>query len=321
MTTGPTPIPFDRSRLRLAPLCERRHNLDLAAIKPLAPADSVAPELAAVAACMHRARDLGAAVVLMMGAHVLRDGVQRFLIDMMANGLISCIAVNGAGVIHDYEFALIGATTESVSRYIGEGRFGMWRELEAINRVVAEAAVSGDGLGEAVGRHIHEAGLPHGEVSVLAAAHRLGVPVTVHVGIGYDIVHQLPNCDGAAYGATSYTDFLRFAGILDRLQDGVVMNFGSAVMGPEIFLKALSMARNAAGADGRRIHRFATLVCDLHRLPATYREEPDAAEPLYYYRPWKTMLARTVADGGTSYYVRGRHQETVPQLWTALNAL
>jgi len=139
------------------------------------------------------------------------------------------------------------------------------------------------------------------------------------VGIGYDIVHEFPNCDGAAYGATSYTDFLRFAKILESLEGGVVMNFGSAVMAPEIFLKALSMVRNVARQEGRQICHFTTLVCDLLNLPDNYHEEPSKDNPYYYFRPWKTMLVRTVADGGESFYVKGHHAESIPALWTAIN--
>jgi len=133
------------------------------------------------------------------------------------------------------------------------------------------------------------------------------------VGIGYDILHEIPNW--AAYGAASYTDFLRFAKVLESLEGGVVMNFGSAVMAPEIFLKALSMVRNVA----RQICHFTTLVCDLIDLPDNYREEASKDNPYYYFRPWKTMLVRTVADGGESFYVKGRHSETIPALWTAIN--
>jgi len=177
------------------------------------------------------------------------------------------------------------------------------------------------GLGEAVGRVIEEERFPHSDISVFAAGYRLGIPMTVHTGIGYDIVHEFPNCDGAAYGAASYTDFLRFAKILQLLEGGVVMNFGSAVMAPEIFLKALSMVRNVARQEGRQICHFTTLVCDLADLPDNYREEASKDNPYYYFRPWKTMLVRTVADGGESFYVKGRHAETIPALWTAINEL
>lgn len=311
---------LDRSRLVLAPLASRRHDFDAGAILPLTPAVAVAPALATVGGRIRQAREAGAPVVLMMGAHVLRSGVQRYLIDLMERGLISCLAMNGAGMIHDYELALIGATTESVSRYIKDGSFGMWRETSRINDIVSQAAARRQGLGEAVGQAIAEGDLPHRDISVLAAGHRLGLPVTVHVHLGCDIVHQHPNCDGAAYGATTYRDFLRLAAVLQELEGGVVMNFGSAVMAPEVFLKALSMARNLARQEGRQIARFTTLVCDLAALEGDWSLEAPKDHAQYYFRPWKTMLVRTVADGGESHYVRAKHSESVPQLWTALSA-
>lgn len=258
-------------------------------------------------------------MMLMMGAHVLRAGVQRHIIDLMERGLISCVAVNGAGVIHDFELSLIGATTEDVARYIRRGEFGQWQETGMINAVVQAAAAGDLGLGEAVGRAIVERRHPHADISVLAAGHRLGIPVTAHVSIGCDITHQHAGCDGAAYGETSYRDFLTYVHLLEQVEGGVVMNFGSAVMAPEVFLKGLSMVRNAACAEGRRPQgRFTTLVCDLRPLPESYRDGPQRGQPAYYFRPWKTMLVRGVADGGESFYVQGDHARTVPQLWSAV---
>ena len=144
--------------------------------------------------------------------------------------------------------------------------------------------------------------------------------MTVHVGIGYDIVHEHPNCDGAAYGQTSYADFLTFAALVERIEGGVVMNFGSAVMAPEVFLKALAMARNVAAREGRRIDRFTTLVTDLRDLPAGAATALEHKTPDYYYRPLKTMLVRAVGGGGESYYVKGHHAETFPALWTEIIA-
>ncbi len=315
------PFPdFNRSRLRIAPLQTRRHDLNLSNILPLQPSPSINPTMEAVASRIISARASNSSIVLMMGGHVIRSGVQPYLIDLMEKGYLTSIAMNGAGVIHDFEFAMIGATTESVALYIKDGRFGLWKETGRINDIVSGAKRSRLGLGEAVGKVIEEENFPFKNISLLAAGYRLGIPVTVHVGIGYDILFEHPNCDGAAYGATSYTDFLRFAGLLERLEGGVVMNFGSAVMAPEIFLKALSMARNAAHRKNGSISSFTTLVCDLIPLPSEYHVEPSRENPAYYFRPWKTMLVRTVADGGESHYVRGIHADTIPQLWTALNA-
>ncbi len=309
---------FDRSALLVRPIGQRQHDLSAHKILPLAPVDAAHPELSEVAEQIVRARRRGAAVVLMMGAHVLRCGVQRYLIDLMERGLITALAGNGACAIHDYELALIGATTESVARYIQDGQFGLWRETGRLNDVIAAAASENMGLGEAVGREIEETNPPHRDISVLAAAYRLRIPFTIHVGIGYDIIHEHPNCDGAALGAASYTDFLIFTKVVEQLGHGVVMNFGSAVMAPEIFLKALAMVRNVACRRGENRAGFTMLVCDLHDLPAGYRREAPKDNPDYYFRPWKTMLVRTVADGGASYYVKGDHATTVPELWTAV---
>ena len=254
----------------------------------------------------------------MMGAHVLRAGVQRYLIDLIENGYINCIATNGACVIHDWEFALIGKTTESVTKYIKDGRFGFWQETSQINDVVTEAAFEKMGLGESVGKAIFENNFPYQDISLYAACFRNQIPITVHVGIGYDITHQLPNCDGAAYGATSYIDFLRFTKALEDLDGGVAMVFGSSVMAPEVFLKALSMVRNVKRQEGKYIRHFATLVCDLYPVPDSYDVEPSKDTAAYYFRPWKTLLNRTVADGGKSFYVQGNHSETIPALWTAI---
>ena len=237
---------FDRSRLQLRRLQHRTHDLALTHVLPLQSVPVMEHALHAVAAAIKTAHTQNAKVVLMMGAHVLRSGVQRYLVDMMERGAIDLIAMNGGAMIHDYELSLIGATTESVARYIAEGQFGLWKETGRINHIVKTGAKQGLGLGECVGKTIEEEDFPHKECSILAAGFRLGIPITVHVGIGYDIVHEHPNCDGSAYGKTSYHDFLAYAHVIQELQNGVVMNFGSAVMAPEVFLKALAMARNVA---------------------------------------------------------------------------
>jgi hypothetical protein len=310
---------FDRSRLRIQPLSQRIHDLHLADILPLdaklSPFQHAA--LPVLGRRLVTARSSGVARVLLMGAHVLRAGVARFLIDMMQRGFIDHVAMNGAGPIHDWEFALIGATTESVARYIRSGEFGLWAETGRMNHVIQAGARADLGLGEAIGRAILEGDFPYKQLSVLAAGVRLRVPVTVHVGIGYDILHEHPNCDGAALGQTSYRDFLTFAETIRRLEGGVLLNFGSAVMGPEVYLKALAMARNLAHQEGRGIRQFTTAVFDLIPIAHDTRQEAPKTDPRYYYRPWKTILARTVADGGESFYVQGDHRLTVPYLYRA----
>lgn len=313
------PFPqFDRSRLLVKPLAERQHDLTLDILLPL---DSTPtydhPSLLLIGQRLCDAKRANAARILMMGAHVLRAGVQRHLIDLMDRGLVSLIAMNGAGPIHDWEFARIGASTESVAQYVRTGEFGLWRETGEMNDVIRNGAKSGLGLGECIGKAITESDFPHKEVSVLAAAYRRNIPVTVHIGIGYDILHEHPNADGAALGATSYTDFLVFTEQVRNLDGGVVLNFGTAVMGPEVYLKALAMARNVAHQEGKRIARFTTAVFDLIPLDDDYHRQAPKTDPRYYYRPWKTILVRTVADGGESFYLQGDHRETLPALLAA----
>ncbi len=316
---------FDRTKLLVKPLSERSHDLDISTVKDLQPSSpsSLDKKLIPLARRIIAARQTGRSIVLMMGAHVIRAGVQRYLIDLMQRGYISCLAMNGSGIIHDYEFARIGATTESVARYIQSGEFGLWKETGELNDILSEAYKknSKDGLGQAIGRAIDASSFPHKDISLFCSAYRLGIPATVHVGMGYDIIHEHPNCDGAATGALSYNDFLFYAGAIQKLEGGVVMNFGSAVMAPEIYLKALSMCRNIAQQNGETIRKFSTLVCDLHDLPEDFTKEPPKDSAAYYFRPWKTMLVRTVADGGESFYIRGKHAETLPSLWTCINEL
>ena len=307
---------FDRSRLLVKPIAERVHDLHLdhwLALEDPTP-DSAHPDLARVAERLVTARSEAAARVMMLGAHLIRAGVNRHVIDLMQRGFIDHIAMNGAGAIHDYELARIGATTESVARYIRSGEFGLWRETGELNDWVQEAADLELGLGENVGRRIVESNYPHRDLSILAAAHRLSVPATVHVGIGYDILHEHPNCDGAAFGAASYRDFLMFTHTLERLEGGVVLSFGSAIMAPEVYLKALAMVRNVAHQKGREVRHFVTAVFDVWPIHGDFRKELDKSDPGYYFRPHKTMLVRTVADGGESYYFRGEHRATVPAL-------
>jgi hypothetical protein len=251
----------------------------------------------------------------MMGAHVIKQGCSRFICQMLRRGMVTHVAGNGACVIHDYELARVGASTESVARYIRDGQFGLWRETGEINDIVARAAREGLGLGEGVGQAIAQGDFPHRDLSIWATAYELGLPATVHVGIGYDIIAEHANFDGAAFGQASYTDFLVFAAQIEALEGGVMLCLGSAVMGPEVYLKALAMARNVAQQEGRSIRQFTTAVFDLIPIAGDYHRQAPKSEPGYYYRPWKTILVRTVADGGESYYFCGDHRATIPTLY------
>lgn len=314
---------FDRSKLEVLPLAERANDLSLSRWLNLddpAPAFTH-PDLPTVAGRIAAARSAGASRILLMGAHVLRAGVNRHIIDLMERGFIGHLAMNGAGAIHDYELARIGATTESVARYIRDGQFGLWRETGVLNDWIREAASNAEGMGECIGRKLLASGFPHADLSLLAAAYRLGIPATCHVGIGYDILHEHPNCDGAAVGSTSYRDFLIFTRAVESLEGGVLLSFGSAIMGPEVYLKALAMARNAARQESREIRRFTTAVFDLVPIRGDIHKELDKSDPGYYFRPHKTILVRTVADGGESFYFCGDHRATLPALREAILAL
>ncbi len=313
---------FDRSRLLVKPLAERVHDIQHQSLLELdeAPPGLDAEDMQVLATLGQRlvqARGAGGARLMLMGAHVIRAGVGRQLIDLMQRGLITHIGMNGAGPIHDYELAKIGATCESVARYIRSGEFGLWQETGQMNDVVSRGAAEGLGVGEALGREILEGDFPHKDTSVLAQAFRLGVPVTVHIGVGYDILHEHPNFDPAAWGTASYRDFLSLCHTVSELENGVFLCFGTAVMGPEVYLKALAMARNVAHQEGRKICHFTTAAFDLINIRGDFHAEAPKTNPQYYYRPWKTILVRTVADGGESYYVCGDHRQTVPHLRTA----
>ena len=312
---------FDRAQLTILPLSQREHKMTIADVYSL---DAETPpyeneNLPVIADRIVEAHRQGKQVIWMMGAHVMRRGNSRFIINLMERGVITHLATNGACAIHDFELALIGATLEDVERYIRDGKFGNWEET---GRYLNEAIIHGYrdkiGLGEAVGRLIQEnrAGVrfPHREISMFAAAYRLEIPSTVHKGIGYDIIDQHPSADYAAMGYTTGEDFLCFAHTVSKLEGGVFLNLGSAVMGPEVYLKTLSMARNIAAQRGEEIRHFTTANFDLIDFP-DFRDEGAPTEAHYYHRPKKTILVRTVKDGGDSYHISGDFDRTVPQLY------
>ena len=308
---------FDRSRLHLLPLSERVHDLDLSVMKdPDVEPSYTHPTIDILAQKICEAKEQHATVLMMMGGHVIRSGVAPCLIRLMKEGYITHFAFNGATAIHDFEFAMIGATTESVAKYISEGQFGLWTEDGLYTQALSEGVKDGLGAGEALGRFIVEHNFPYRQYSLLAACYEQHVPATVHISIGCDIVHEQPNANGADIGQATYTDFLIYTHSIENLEHGVFMDFGSAVTGPEVYLKALSMARNVAKQEGRQIAHFTTAVFDLLPLEGLdVSETPPKSDPRYYFRPWKTIMSRTVADGGKSYYVQGRHEDTVQALY------
>jgi hypothetical protein len=311
---------FDPTRLKILPLSQRKNLVSIDDVllvgdRPM-PLDN--DDLVQVARAITEANRRGAAVVLMIGAHTIKQGLSRYLVDFIRRGRISIIACNGACAIHDYELARIGATSESVAENITAGQFGMWRETAELNDIVSAGNAEGLGFGESVGRAISQSDFPHKDVSVFAAAWEAGIPATVHIGIGHDIIHQHPNFDAVAAGQGSHRDFLIYAKVIENLSGGAVLCFGTAVMGPEVYLKALSMARNVAAAEGREIRDFTSAVFDLVELGDDLQSEAPKDTPEYYYRPFKTILVRTVRDGGRSFYIRGDHLATIPALHAAL---
>jgi len=248
------------------------------------------------------ARDKGRAVVFGLGAHVIKVGLSPVLIELIREGWITALVLNGAGVIHDFEIAFAGQTSEDVEDRIRDGRFGMARETgDLINRAVNEGARAGLGLGQAVGRMIATSDFPHKDLSLLAAAHDRGIPATVHVAIGTDTIHLHPQASGEALGKTSLQDFFLLCGVLEGLgEGGVFINAGSAVILPEVFLKALTYVRN----KGTKVERFSTAVFDFIR----------------HYRPDQNVVRRPVAETGWGYYFVGPHELLIPLFAAALRA-
>lgn len=308
---------FDPSVLKIKPLKERTHDMSRDYfIYPDSPRIAFVHEaLPVIADRVRAAKESGSSVIFFCGGHVIKQGLAPLLVDLMEKGYLRHIGVNGSCAIHDFELALIGESTESVARYVRSGEFGLWEESGWINDAVIKGYRDGLGFGEAVGRMIEEEKFPHRATSIFAAGYRLRIPVTVHVGIGYDIIHEHPNFDGAATGEASYRDFLVLADTITRLEGGVSLNIGTNVMGPEVYLKALTMARNQAHQEGKTIARFTTAVFDLQNLGENLSQEAPKDDPRYYFRPFKTVLVRTVADGGESYYIRGDHRATIPALY------
>jgi hypothetical protein len=235
-----------------------------------------------------------------MGAHVIKTGLAPVLIDLMKDGWVGGLALNGAGIIHDFEVAFAGRTSEDVAVQIREGRFGMAAETGAfLNRAIAEGAAEGRGLGESVGRMIARSRFPFKKLSLLGAAYRLGIPATVHVAIGTDIIHMHPDASGEATGAASLRDFHLFCEEVRRLDGGgVFLNIGSAVILPEVFLKAVSVIRNR----GSRLDGFSTAVFDF----------------IKHYRPAENVVRRPLGKKGKGYYFVGPHEIMIPLLAAAL---
>jgi phosphoheptose isomerase len=306
---------IDLSQVKTVPLAQRRnlvHMADLVALDaPPPPYDS--PELDEVVERIVAARGAGRPVIWMMGAHVIKCGLSRLLVDLMRRSVVTHVAGNGAVSIHDFELALIGETSEDVATGLADGTFGMAEETGALmHQALREGARDGLGYGAAIGRFIAENAerFPFREVSVLYNAYALGIPATIHATIGADIIHQHPAADFGTIGAASGLDFRLFAASVSELEGGVFLNFGSAVTGPEVFLKALTIARNL----GHPVAPITTANFDLLPL-GDYRRPVGPDDPHYYYRPRKNVVNRPTAPGGRGYHVAGDHRVTIPNLY------
>ena len=315
----PAPRETDLSRVRTVPVAGRPNKVraeefssppgddrSFGAFLRALPDVLVARDFLAVADAIVGAKRRDRGVIVMLGGHVVKTGLAPVLIDLMRRGVITHLAMNGSAAIHDYEIARFGGTSEDVAAGLRDGTFGMAEETgRGMNDAFTRGSAAGHGMGEAVAIALDsDRALTHPELSVLLAAWRLGIPVTVHAALGAEIIHQHPAASGAAIGDTSHRDFRRLAASIERLHDGgVALNLGSAVIMPEVFLKALTIARNVN--DGRP-QGFVTCDLDMQR----------------HYRPRMNIVRRPTLDSGKGYEITGHHEIMVPLLaWTVAERL
>ncbi len=259
-----------------------------------------AADFRAVVRAITAARSSGGGVIWGFGAHVLKTGLSPILVDLAERGFVSAFATNGAGIIHDFEIALAGSTSEEVDEALGPGRFGMAEETGTLlNRAINSGVAAGLGIGQAVGRYLLESRAPHAGLSIAATSTRLGIPLTAHVALGTDVIHMHPAASGSALGEGSLRDFRYFVSNVARLDHGVYLNCGSAVVLPEVFLKAVALARNR----GIALTGLTTVNIDFMRM----------------YRPQTNVVTRPPAGtGGRGYNLVGHHEILIPLLAAAL---
>jgi hypothetical protein len=303
---------FDLSGIRTYPLASRKskaHERDFASpvraggtlrsFLDSLPKILAAADFRAVVGAVVAARGANRGVLWGLGAHVIKTGLSPVIVDLMERGFVSALAVNGAVIIHDFELALSGSTSEEVDEALGPGRFGMADETgRLLNSAINDGVRDGLGIGQAVGRRLRELAPSHEPLSVVAAAARLGVPVTVHVAVGTDITHMHPDASGSALGEGSLRDFRFLVSNVARLGGGVYLNCGSAVVLPEVFLKAVALARNR----GIALDGLTTVNLDFMRL----------------YRPHTNVVTRPTAGIGKGYSLVGHHEIMIPLLAAAI---
>lgn len=308
----------DLSRVRTVPLKRRPNkvsaeefaappgrNRSFRAFLDSLPDILVARDFKRVVDAIVRAHRRRRAVVAMLGGHIVKTGLAPLLTSLIRRGVITHVAMNGSAAIHDYEIARFGGTSEDVAAGLKDGTFGMAEETgREMNQAFTRGSRHGWGMGEALARTLDSATLAHPELSVMLAAHRAGIPLTVHAALGAEIIHQHPAADGAAIGDTSHRDFRRLAASLERLHDGgVALNLGSAVIMPEVFLKALTIARNLGHGKPQR---FVTCDLDMQR----------------HYRPRVNVVERPTLQSGRGYEITGHHELMVPLLvWAILDRI
>jgi len=305
-------VPLDVSRVRTVPLARRQSLVAAPSMGRPVRAGMTVRGLVARLPDILAARDLrgaveriagalrrGRPVVLGMGAHPIKVGLGPVIVDLIERGRLAAVAMNGACLVHDFELAWNGRTSEDVGPGLERGTFGMARETgEFLNRATREGVAAGLGLGRAIGEAILRARLPFRRTSILAAAARAGIPATAHVAIGTDIIHMHPSADGAAIGEGSLRDFHLLAGVVARLAGGVYLNLGSAVVLPEVFVKALNLARNV----GHPVRELTTIDMDFNR----------------HYRPAVNVVGRPTRAGGRGIQLTGHHEIMFPLLWAAV---
>jgi len=302
-------LPVDLGKVKTYPLRERKNKVKVSDFASPAVAGRSVRELLdglpgilagddfrQLVSAIASAYDRSKPVIAMMGGHVIKCGLSPVIISMMERGILTGIAMNGAASIHDFEIALIGETSEDVGTNIATGKFGMWEETgRLMNEAVKADQGNHEGMGEALGRKLVELEALHLDMSIVAAGLKLNMPITVHIAIGTDIIHQHPEADGAALGAASFTDFRIFASEVSELgRGGVLLNFGSAVIMPEVFLKALSIARNL----GHDVTEFTTANFDM----------------IQHYRPRENIIKRPTNTGGKGFAITGHHEIMIPLL-------
>ncbi len=304
--------PLDFSKIRTFPVAQRTNKVNVASFASAHEAGASfsefllrLPDFLAVqdfrklVAAIVRAVRGQRPVVLMMGAHSIKVGLNPIFVDAMRRGLLHAVALHGAGAIHDFELCYQGETSEDVQRGLNDGSFGMADETgRRMNAALADGVRRGLGAGRALGNAARVAGYPNPELSILATGAELDIPVLVHIAIGTDIIHQHPTTDGAVLGESSYRDFQAFASVCAKLEGGVLLNIGSAVIMPEVFLKALTIARNL----GHKVEKLTTATFDMTR----------------HYRPTENVQRRPTALGGEGFYFVGHHEIMIPLLFAAV---